>query len=308
MRVLTHVGGDVAERLRQTFPEVEFVEIPSDRELPPGLTGDALFTSAFGSQNLGHVLERGVRWVHTLGTGVDRFPLGAIDDQILTCSRGASAIPISEWVLAVMLAFEKRLPDSWIFDVPEHWHLSELGGLYGGIVGIVGLGGIGSAVADRALPFGMRVLGYRRTAAPAPRPDIEVVSDLHELLAGSDHVVLCAPATEETRHIIDAAAFSAMKPGVHLVNIARGSLVDQDALRDALDDGIVAMASLDTVEPEPLPDGHWMYGHPSVRLSPHISWSMPGATELLVQTFVDNVRLFLAGEPLDGVVDLEAGY
>src|SRR6266545_3854090 len=129
MRVLTHVGGDVAERLRQTFPEVEFVEIPSDRELPPGLTGDALFTSAFGSQNLGHVLERGVRWVHTLGTGVDRFPLGAIDDQILTCSRGASAIPISEWVLAVMLAFEKRLPDSWIFDVPEHWHLSRSSGV-----------------------------------------------------------------------------------------------------------------------------------------------------------------------------------
>jgi phosphoglycerate dehydrogenase-like enzyme len=308
MRVLTHVGGDVTERLREALPEVEFVEIPLEGELEDGLTGDVLFTLAWGSHNLPEVLEREVRWVHTLGTGVDRFPLDAIGDQILTCSRGASAVPISEWVLAVMLAYEKRLPESWIFDVPEHWHYAELGGLYGRTLGIVGLGGIGSAVADRALAFGMHVVGFRRTAAPAPRSEIEVATFLPDVLSQADHLVLCAPATEETKHMIDAEAFASMKPGVHLVNIARGSLIDQDALRDAFDDGIVATASLDTVDPEPLPEGHWIYMHPRVRLSPHISWSMPGSTDLLVQTFVDNLHRYLVDQPLEGVVDLEAGY
>jgi len=99
-----------------------------------------------------------------------------------------------------------------------------------------------------------------------------------------------------------------VKPGVHIVNIARGALIDQDALRVALDDGRVSIASLDAVDPEPLPEGHWMYSHPQVHLSPHISWSMPGASDLLVETFVENLRRYRAGEPLEGVVDVDAGY
>jgi phosphoglycerate dehydrogenase-like enzyme len=99
-----------------------------------------------------------------------------------------------------------------------------------------------------------------------------------------------------------------MKPGVHLVNIARGSLIDQDALRQALDSRRVAMASLDVVDPEPLPDGHWMYGDRRVRLSPHISWSSPGSQFRTVEMFLDNLRRYRAGEPLHGVVDLDAGY
>ena len=121
-------------------------------------------------------------------------------------------------------------------------------------------------------------------------------------------VVVTAPATPETRSLLDVGAFAAMKPGVHLVNIARGALIDQDALRDALDRDVVAVASLDTVTPEPLPEGHWMYAHPKVRLSPHISWSMPGASDVLAATFIDNLHRYVAGEPLDGVVDVAAGY
>jgi phosphoglycerate dehydrogenase-like enzyme len=101
---------------------------------------------------------------------------------------------------------------------------------------------------------------------------------------------------------------AAAKPGSHLVNVARGSLVDQDALREALDAGRIACASLDTVEPEPLPDGHWMYTHPQVRLSPHIAWNQPGAVEQLFDSFLVNLRRWRAGEPLLHVVDVEAGY
>ena len=103
-------------------------------------------------------------------------------------------------------------------------------------------------------------------------------------------------------------AFARLKPGAHLVNIARGALVDQDALREALDDERLACASLDCVDPEPLPDDHWLYAHPGVRLSPHTSWAMPGALDVIADTFHQNLRRFRAGEPLDGVVDVKEGY
>jgi phosphoglycerate dehydrogenase-like enzyme len=129
-----------------------------------------------------------------------------------------------------------------------------------------------------------------------------------ELAAWADHLVVAAPATADTRHLIGSEVFAAIKPGAHLVNIARGSLIDQDALRAALEDGRVALATLDTVDPEPLPAGHWMYDHPRVRVSPHISWSAPGSIQRLFDCFLDNVRRRAEGQPLTGVVDVAAGY
>jgi phosphoglycerate dehydrogenase-like enzyme len=133
-------------------------------------------------------------------------------------------------------------------------------------------------------------------------PGITLVSSLTELLGRADHVVIAAPATAETYHLIDADALAACKPGVHMVNIARGSLVDQDALLDALDRGQVAAASLDVVDPEPLPAGHRLYDHPRVRLTPHVSWSSPDTIVRTVEMFVDNLRRYRAGEPLEGIV------
>jgi phosphoglycerate dehydrogenase-like enzyme len=309
MRVLHHIREAVAARVAAALPDVELVAIPYDADLPPGVDGEVLLTLPWGSPNLGQVLARGVRWIHVLGTGVDRFPLELLRGQVLTCSRGASAIPIAEWVLAMMLAFEKRLPEVWIHDPPaEGWHGGPLGSLQGKTLGLVGLGGIGRAVAERALPFGMRVRAHRRTGAPAEGLEVEVVGSLADLVASADHLVLAAPATPATRHLLDQRVLAAVKPGVHLVNIARGALVDPDALRAALDAGRVAMASLDAVEPEPLPAGHWMYTHPRVRLSPHVSWRMPGAATLLIQPFIENLRRYRTGASLTGMVDVEAGY
>ena len=154
----------------------------------------------------------------------------------------------------------------------------------------------------------MRVLAYRRTGRASELDGVSVVQDLRALLEAADHVVLAAAATPATRHIMNRDSFGQMKRGAHLVNIARGALVDQDALREALDDGRVACASLDCVEPEPLPDDHWLYTHPRVRLSPHTSWAMPDALAWIADTFTENLRRFRAGEPLEGVVDVEQGH
>jgi phosphoglycerate dehydrogenase-like enzyme len=311
MRILCQVGEQVARAVGDALPSAEVTVVPAEGAVADGVVGEVLLTAAAGSANLAEVLDHGVRWVQTLGTGVDAFPLGLVGDRALTCARGASAVPISEWVLATMLAFEKRLPDSWITAKPEQWNFpagGSLGGLSGQTLALLGLGGIGGAVAQRALPFGMHVRALRRSDAPSPVVGVEVVASLPALLDGADHVVVTAPSTPETRHLLDAAAFAAMKPGAHLVNIARGALVDQDALRTALDDGTIARATLDTVDPEPLPEGHWIYTHPKIRLSPHISWSMPAALDALLDVFVENVRRYEAGQPLLGVVDVAAGY
>jgi phosphoglycerate dehydrogenase-like enzyme len=154
----------------------------------------------------------------------------------------------------------------------------------------------------------MRVLAHRRTDAPSPLDGVEMSTSLEAVLAASDHLVLAVPLTPRTEHLLDTDAFARVKPGIHLVNIARGRLVDQDALRVALDDERVAMATLDTVDPEPLPAGHWLYSHPKVRVSAHISWASHLGMGSTVELFVENLRRRVAGELLQDVVDAEQGY
>jgi phosphoglycerate dehydrogenase-like enzyme len=302
-------GDGMTGMLRVIAPDDTFITCGPDGTPPPAADGaEVLVTLASDVQGIERALAPGVRWVHVMGAGVDGFPFEVIGDRVLTCSRGASAPAISEFVLAVILAFEKQLPTTWITEPPEHWNLADLGGLRGKTVGIIGLGAIGSEVARRAVAFDTRVMALRRTNKPADLAGVEVVTSLHDLLRQSDHVVIAAPATGATRHMIDADALAAMKPGAHLVNIARGSLVDQDALVHALDSGTLAMASLDVVDPEPLPAGHALFAHPKVRVSPHVSWSSPDTMQRTFDLFVENLRRCRAGEPLQGIVDTAAGY
>lgn len=308
VRVLNMMGDPAADAARSAVPEAEIIPITWGEELPADLTGEVLFAAWHGHPIFERLNEIGVQWMHLPGTGIDSWPRELLVGRTVTCSRGVSAIPIAEFVLGEMLAFEKEFPATWLSAPPEHWNLAQLGELAGKTLGLVGVGGIGSAIATRALAFDMHVRALRRTPKPADDPRIEVVTDLADLLSTADHVVLAAPGTAATRHLLDAEAFALMKPGAHLVNIARGSLVDQDALRVALDDGRVGLASLDTVDPEPLPKKHWMYSHPKVRLSAHVSWASPNATARMFSTFAANLRRYVDGVPLEGVINVDEGY
>ena len=304
VRVINQLGPKAAEAMKAALPDVEVID--AGAEPPPSdLRADVLF-GGWGPHSLDYAQR--VDWVHLAGTGVDSFPGELFDGRTVTCARGASAIPIAEFVLAAMLAFEKRLPETWLHEPPEHWNFAPLGWLNTRTLGLVGLGGIGVAIAERALPFGMKVRALRRRPEPSPLERVEVVGSLEELLPESDHLVLAAPATPRTRQLINAESLELVKPGVHLVNIARGALVDQDALRVALDDGRVAMATLDTVDPEPLPEGHWLYSHPKVRLSAHVSWASPAGMARTLEIFVDNLSRYAAGEQVLHVVDADEGY
>ncbi|MGH9015781.1 MAG: NAD(P)-dependent oxidoreductase [Acidimicrobiia bacterium] len=308
VRVLNMMGPRAHDAIAAAVPAVDVVDLRPDDELPASLAGDILFAAWLESPVYDRLDEIGVRWMHLPGTGIDSWPGALLEGRTVTCSRGVSAIPIAEFVLAAMLAFEKRIPEVWIDKPPARWNLAPLGELAGATLGLVGLGGIGTAIARRALGFDMRVVALRRTRTASTVDGVELAFGLTDLLNAADHLVLAVPATPLTHQLLDARSFSWVKPGVHLVNIARGSLIDQDALRDALDDGRVAHATLDCVEPEPLPEGHWLYTHPSVRLSAHVSWNSPRAFDRMVDAFVSNLRRYVAGEPLEGVVDVDEGY
>ncbi len=294
------------ERIAAAVPEVEVTVTPADGEVDPGLEIDGVV--AMSTCPVLARLPPQVGWVHVLGTGIEALPDEVFDHRTVTCSRGASAVPIAEFVLAAMLAFEKHLPDIWVESPPEQWFRASLGGLRGRSLAVLGLGGIGSEVARLGSAFGMSVTALRRSPAPSPVARVRLVDDIHQLVRGAHHLVIAAPATPATRHLFDDAVFASVGPGAHLVNVARGSLVDQEALRVALDDGRVARATLDTVEPEPLPEGHWLYAHPAVRLSTHVSWSSPAGQDRIIELCVENIRARAAGRPLVGVVDATERY
>ena len=197
-----------------------------------------------------------------------------------------------------MLMHEKRLPamiahGDW---TPQAALVAQpLGTLDGKTLGLLGIGEIGTRVAALANAFGMAVIAHRRSPAPVDGVTLVPFADL---LARSDHLVLAAPLTPDTAGMIGGDALARVKRGVHLVNIARGGLVDTAALIAALESGQVGAASLDVTDPEPLPPGHPLWTTPNVRITPHIAWSSPRTGQRIFALFVDNLARFARGEQL----------
>jgi phosphoglycerate dehydrogenase-like enzyme len=239
--------------------------------------------------------------VQLASTGLQGYPEWLFEAAHVASARGTNAPPIAEYVLAAMLVHEKRVPELWVHDDrswPERGKEArwQLGTLDGKVLGLVGVGAIGSRIAALAQPFGMRVVAARRSGSAAGIAGIEVMT-LDDVLPLADHLVVAAPLTLETIGLIGAEQFARLKPGAHLVNVARGAIVDHEALLAALEAGQVSAATLDVTEPEPLPAGHPLYSHPRVRISPHISWNAPGLAQRLLALLGDNLRQVAGGEP-----------
>ncbi|MGV8988504.1 MAG: NAD(P)-dependent oxidoreductase [Cypionkella sp.] len=305
---------DRIARLSTHVPEVEFLAVSADAAfaVPEGV--EVLLVDPQHVGKLNRSTPRppgwpgGLKWLHFRSTGVDYLPDWIFEAPLLTVSRGAQATAISEFVLANMLAFEKRLDEIRVRQLDD-WRKLDLGGLAGRTVGILGFGQIGQAIARRALAFKMTVLGHRRSGGDSGMDGVAAVS-LDDLLVGSDHLVICAPLTEATRNLLSEPEFAAMRRGVHLVNISRGALIDEAALKAALDSGQVARASLDVSYPEPPEAQNWLYSHPHVWLSAHLSYSSPMTESIIDDILVRNLTAWTRGAvaELHGRVSREAGY
>ncbi|MFC7397862.1 NAD(P)-dependent oxidoreductase [Chelatococcus sp. GCM10030263] len=278
-------------------------QIPQDAEI--------LFTEARGWNNAPQEAPSGwpgsLRWLHVVGAGIDGYPDWIRAVPAITCGRGVNANAIAEYVLGAILLHDKRFLECVITDAAD-WRPLSLRGLSGKTLGLLGLGAIGTEVARRAQAFDMRIKAFRRSGAPPMDKAVALVDSAAELFAISDHLVLAAPLTPETRHIVSREALARAKPGLHLVNISRGGLIDDEALLAALDEGRIATATLDVTEPEPLPAGHVFYRHPRVRVTPHCSWSAEDVTAKIMQRLFANIDRYLAGTALHDQVDRQLGY
>ncbi|RDH96483.1 phosphoglycerate dehydrogenase-like enzyme [Curtobacterium sp. AG1037] len=277
-------------------------------------TRAVVWLDARDPDGLAAALDRapGVGWVQLPFAGVDAFAhlIEEHGDRVLfTSAKGAYAEPVAEHALALTLATLRVLPKraratSWATE-PEGVSL------YGRNVVVIGAGGIALEFIRLLAPFEVSVTVVRRSSDPVPGADRTVTTDeLDAVLLDADVVMVAAAMTSGTAKLLGAPQFARMKPSARIVNIARGGLVDTDALVAALHDGEVAGAGLDVTDPEPLPDGHPLWTTPGVVITPHQADTPEMVAPLLAERVRANTTAFLggAGKGFVGVVDPAAGY
>ena len=265
------------------------------------------------AQRLGDVRAAApkLRWVQSTAAGADEITPDLVKSGItFTLASGVASTTIAEFALTLMLMFQKGWPAFFRQQQRHDFSRTVPGELAGKTVGIVGVGHIGAEVARLTRDLGCRVLGMRRSVvADDPLLDEAVPpGKLDYLLQESDYVVLAAPLTPETRGLIGEAQLRAMKSSAYLINVARGPLVDEAALVHALLEGWIAGAGLDVFAQEPLPPESPLWDLDNVIMSPHASAGTEAYYERATAVFIDNLRRFIAGQPLRYVVDPERGY
>ncbi len=248
-----------------------------------------------------------LRWGYSASVGVDFYPRWLLEAPLISCGRGVASEEIADYVISAIYHQAKNLEAVRARSL-EEWKQAPLGRVTGSTVGIVGLGAIGTAVARRALALGTRVVAARRRALPSPVEGVELLDDLRAVVAAADHLVLALPGTDATNRLIDGALLAYAKPTAHVINIARGSVLDQEALLAALDGGRLGFATLDVTEPEPLPADHPLWRHPLVRLTPHVSSNYTLVRDVLFGKVIANFERFARGETPSDLVDPQEGY
>lgn len=258
-------------------------------------------------------LPEQVRWVQLPNAGINAyFRNGQITaERRWSNASGVYGRQVAEAALALLLGLIHQHPtmvraDSWsprpLVDATTSW-------LDGATVAVIGAGGIGRHASAMLRPFGARTLALTRTGAPVAGFDESLpMSQLHEALGRADHVIVCVPLTDATHQLFGDAEFRAMKPGARLINVARGEVVDTEALVRALDAGQIAGAGLDVTFPEPLPDGHPLWGRANVLITPHTANTLASMDELLAPVVAENYRRLLRGERMLTEVDVSRGY
>jgi phosphoglycerate dehydrogenase-like enzyme len=247
-----------------------------------------------------------LRWVQLPFAGVERFA-DVLDPRLTwACAKGVYADPVAEHALALALAGLRSLPER---ARARSWGEQAAATLYDAEVVVLGAGGITASLLELLAPFRCTTTVVRRSGEPFEGATRTVGTDrLDEVLGDALVVVLALALTEQTRHVIGADQLRAMRDDAWLVNVARGPHVDTDALVEALREGRIGGAALDVTDPEPLPDGHPLWDLPNCLITPHTANPWQTAQPLLAERIADNVRRDLAGEPLAGLVDLDAGY
>ncbi len=247
-----------------------------------------------------------VKWVQLPYAGIEPFA-DFLDDRLTwTCAKGVYADPVAEWVVAALLM---GLRDFHRFAAADSWCAESGRNLLGARITVLGAGGITRSLMRLLEPWGCQVTVVRRREVPfAGAARTVTLAEVHDAVADADAVVLALALTDETRHVVDAALLQSMGPQCWLLNVARGGHVDHGALASALRARKIAGAVLDVTNPEPLPDDSELWSLPNCVITPHIGNTREMGLPLITGRVRENVRRWLAGEELLGLVDVALGY
>jgi phosphoglycerate dehydrogenase-like enzyme len=303
-----HGAYRMSERFQVRNTGIDHVEVRTPEDLAQAIpNADVLVVSGLWKNELAGIAAR-LRFIQSISAGTDQY-----DKQLLrqrgvrvASAAGVNAQAVAEHAMALMLALSRRLPEARDNQHARHWRgmIGEIARredeLAGKTLLVIGLGRIGARLVRLAKAFDMRVVGIRRdpTAGAAGADTVAGHGRLHELLGEADIVSLTCPLTPETENLIDAAALAAMKPGVHLVNVARGRVVDEPALVHALQEGRLAAAGLDVMREEPLPTASPLWTMPNVLVTPHTAGETRAYEDNVIDILLENLDRLWRGEPL----------
>ena len=308
-----------AERLRSDFPELDVAQLNSYENVEQHVADvEILFGISIRPEQF--LAARKLRWIHSQAAAVHQFmfPEMVNSDVIITNARDVHGPVVAEQVIAMMFALAKRMPAAVRFQQKHVWGQDAMSRghsrtreLAGATVGLVGLGSIGRKVAKHASALGMRVIAVREhpeKEKPQYVDEVLPTAKLQELLAQSDYVVLSTPVTAETTGMIGARQLAAMKPEAFLLNVGRGPLIDEAALIEVLREHKIGGAALDVFDQEPLPRDSPLWDLEDLLITPHTAGISEKMWERHYVLFSENLRRYLSGQPLLGLVDKHSGY
>ena len=300
--------------LREQFPEFEFLSYPRNAKVPDEVLARAEVLMNYGDKSQ-IAPAKNVRYIHTISAGID----GYIDEvdrchgSALPVTNGAGVYSdaVGEHVIALLLAVVHGIVPSVRNMAEKQWPaIPMLGNVNGKTIAVLGTGDIGNNAARICAAMGARVLGFKLHACEPFPPYSEIYTGddgLDALLPQADAVLVCLPGSPFTKDMLDARRIGLMKAGSVLVNIGRGSIVNTEALMEALRSGHIAAAGLDVTDPEPLPPDHPLWTCPNVLITPHIS-GLGASKQKHAEWFAENLRAYLEGRPQPGAVNQEMKY
>lgn len=309
---------DAVSSLAARFPDVEFHLVLFNPEKVDYLAeADILYSYTITPQLLAGAPK--LKWFHSVVTGPDTYSFPELIRRKVkvTSPRGVYSVPMVETILGLMLSLTRKIRDCVLLQSNRRWASDDIynslpaaGELFGSTVAIIGLGGIGSELAKRCKSLGMKVTGIVPTEREKPSfvDEMVLTDSLNGAMSRADYLVLACPLTKKTRGIIGRNEIKKIKKTAYLINVARGELIDEKALADALKSGTIGGAACDVFSTEPLPSDHPFYSAPNMIVMPHVSGWSSRFWERAVERFASNLELYLKGKNLLGEVDFERGY
>jgi D-2-hydroxyacid dehydrogenase (NADP+) len=309
---------NMAETIRARWPEMQVVHLPDYDRLPEELPDADIFVGAVLRPQQ-FLLARKLKWIHSTAAGVTQlmYPELQRSGVLLTNPSGIFSQPMAEHIMGLMIALARNFPDSVRYQDRAQWGQEQvssqpypLSELNGQLLLIVGYGSIGRELARRARGFDMRVWGVTRSGKgdSSQVEKILAVGQLDSALPHADYIVLAAPDTHETQHLIGAPQIAKMKPGARLINVGRGSLLDESALLRALETGALSGAALDVTSTEPLPSDSPLWRAPNLFITPHTSGVSDRLWQKETDLLMDLLDRWFANREMFNVVDVARGY